>query len=182
MKTSFLMRKVPLWTLLLVIVLFIIGSIQICADIDSHIKESKRFIGDMNTYAEGIAQNLQNVCKETDDPEIVEASLIGAYLYSTDLQSLLYREPKYTILGKNFHLFTGMDVPPDRVFPYVASQLKEIRDEYLETKVLSDTSQVLIKEVALAFLEFSDRESDQAISREDFIERLNTLCIKLYAK
>ena len=182
MTKPFLRRNVPLWTLLLVIAAFIISVVQICADIDLHIEESKRFISDMNVCAEGIARNLQNAYEETNNSEKVEASLIGAYLYSEELQSLLYREPMCTILGKKLHLFSGIDAPPDRVFPHVASQLKGIRDEYLETKVLSETSQSLINELSMVFLEFCDSGSNQAISRESFTERLNTLCIKLYTK
>ena len=174
-------RKVPLGAFLVALAMVFLCAVQLLADINMHNEDREIFIEDLKTYSEGIYLNLENVCQQSSDSEKMEASLIGAYLYSMDLQGLIYRVPRHTIFGKKCSLFFDVDVSPNVAFPFVSSQLKQIRDEYFETGEVSADSISTIEMLSTAFSEFCAGVGDEAdISQRTFTEWMNKLTEKIY--
>ena len=174
-------RKVPLWWLLIALVVIFCCAIQICAEVKFHSEQRVAFIHSLASSADGVSQNLSIFSSDMSTSEEVEQSLIGACLYSEQLECLLYRVPRYTIFGLERGIFDELGNSPLQAFSFVSSQLKEILNEYQDENILSDESLSIILLISDAFSSFYNNLEERGnVSQKSLINYMNILCSTIY--
>lgn len=139
-------KKIPLWSLLPVLVILLLGGIQIGADVRLHSDQRANFIQnawDNAANAESALNLIVSEERKTESLEEVYGALTQAVFCSEYLSNVFWTAPEHTILGKRKCLSDGIN-SPITVFAYAKSELEEIRRNYdLSEEFLADDYSVL---------------------------------------
>ena len=179
---KFLQKKVPLWGLLLAGIIIIAESAQIMTETRLRSEHRKYWIEKVRFCSNAIYQNLEYILENEDDEEKITPSLIGAYLYSDQLDDV-----QYFVLQKTSYAdgktYTGYEAQKVFIFEYVHTTLEQILNEYKETYSLSESDYKTIQLFCEEFHSLSEtiKENPQ-MSKEQFEDCISTLYTSIYLK